>query len=110
MSDAQLVREDHRLRIRAACDRIAELKGAAHLSAIADQLVREMVEGLELELRSAEAGKASTPWSRALSNLEAASGAWTCGACGFRGFWSGGAHCDATDPTSWPPIDESHGC
>ena len=20
-------------------------------------------------------------------------GAWTCGLCGFRGFWSGGAHC-----------------
>lgn len=20
-------------------------------------------------------------------------GAWTCGACGFRGFWSGGPHC-----------------
>jgi hypothetical protein len=21
-------------------------------------------------------------------------GAWTCNVCGFRGFWSGGPHCD----------------
>lgn len=23
-------------------------------------------------------------------------GAWTCGNCGFRGFWSGGPHCTGT--------------
>lgn len=25
-------------------------------------------------------------------------GAWTCRLCGFRGFWTGAAHCTNTDP------------
>jgi hypothetical protein len=84
----QLVREDHRLRIRAACDRIAELKGADHLSNVADQLVREMVEGLELELRSAEAAGTSSCLARVCARLELLR---------------------VPDPTSWPPIDDAHG-
>lgn len=39
-------------------------------------------------------------------------GAWTCGACGFRGFWSGGPHeCEPVQqPTGWKCTGYMHGC
>ncbi|HEY0955927.1 MAG TPA: hypothetical protein VGE36_14280 [Roseateles sp.] len=44
-------------------------------------------EAAQLACTLAEAARVSAAAS------DAERGAWTCGKCGFRGFWSGGAHC-----------------
>lgn len=43
---------------------------------------------------AAELGRSLTEAARvAKAAGDAERGAWTCGKCGFRGFWQGGAHC-----------------
>jgi hypothetical protein len=32
-------------------------------------------------------------------------GAWTCKACGFRGFWRGGPHCAEQTPSGVKTVD-----